>query len=306
MPKRIEFLPEPKFIPRDDRVFADIYECGGLTSHQISALHYPLNVPPEQRVFPISKASPSCLQRLLQLYQHRYLDRRDQAKRRGQGTSQYIYYLTKKGVERLARVLDCSVADLPYSPQKKYLSDDFLEHHVLRNDVRVALMLAAPKNQAGIITWYTEKYFKRNPLRTVKTAADGKSKPENLEPDDYFHLHSEQPEAHEYHRFLEIDRGKETGISGGDIYRSWTRKVKLYLVYYESGEYTRRFGSRGLCILTVTTGDKRLTNLKRATEKAGGVGRFWFTTFDQVASETALTGKIWQVAGTDELRSIIW
>jgi len=298
--------PKPEFTPRDVQIFKDIYDCGGLTAFQISALHYPLDAPAEKRVFPIEQPHSNCQRRLLQLYEHGYLERREQPQYPSRGRKENIHRLSRKGVRLLAQWLGCPVSDLPYRAQDKNLGVEFLEHLVLTNDVRVSLMLAAPKHHAHIVTWYTDAYLKRNPLKVTPATSDGEEKQANLVPDGYFHLHTDAPEPHDYHRFLEIDRGTETGISSKDIYRSWERKVKLYLKYYESGEYTRRFGTRGMCILTVTTGEKRLKNLKNVTESAGGVSRFWFTTFDRISSETVLTEPIWRMAGKEGLYSLIW
>jgi len=58
-------------------------------------------------------------------------------------------------------------------------------------------------------------------------------------------------------------------------------------------------------VLTVTTGEKRLDNLRRLTEEAEGKVKFWFTTFDQLTPETVLTAPIWQVASLPEPKKLV-
>ena len=41
--------------------------------------------------------------------------------------------------------------------------------------------------------------------------------------------------------------------------RTWAKKVRAYLEYYQSGQYQERYGTQSLRILIVTTGERRLT-----------------------------------------------
>jgi hypothetical protein len=64
-------------------------------------------------------------------------------------------------------------------------------------------------------------------------------------------------------------------------------------------------------VLTVYEGGKtgvanrRLANLKRATEEAGGRHRFWFSNLAKIAHEDVLSAAIWKVAGSSELFPIL-
>jgi hypothetical protein len=84
------------------------------------------------------------------------------------------------------------------------------------------------------------------------------------------------------------------------------RKVSAYLEYHRSGKYQLRYKMQGLRMLTVTTGEKRLANLKAATEKTGGKARFWFTTFEQIRKSDVLTEAIWQKAGENMFHKLTW
>lgn len=291
----------PKFHPDKDReLFRDIYECGGLTSRQVSALHFG-----KVKRFPVSRTQAQCRDRLTQLHQYEYLEviKRDVMPKRD-----YIYVLGAKGISRLAGWLGVSSRELPKRTQVSSREVATLDHHEARNNVRVALLLAARSCGATVVTWLADRYFRKFPLPVTLS-----NKSLDLVPDDYFHLQWEVPDPDDpelvrersAHRFIEVDMGTETGRSNNSSYRTFEGKVKAYLEYYRSGAYTERFGTRGMAVLVVTTNETRLSNLKRITEEAKGGGRFWFTTMKSITSEHILTGKIWQAAGTEELRSIM-
>src|SRR6266496_3844534 len=112
--ERKQPIVPPEFTERDVQIFKDIYECDGLTSHQISALHYPLHATPEERVFPIKISHSNCLKRLLTFFEFGYLERTEQPELRSRGTKDYIHHLSKKGVAQLARSPNGSPAELRY------------------------------------------------------------------------------------------------------------------------------------------------------------------------------------------------
>ncbi len=112
--------------------------------------------------------------------------------------------------------------------------------------------------------------------------------------------------VHLYHHFLEIDLRTVTGAASTWGKRDWARKVSAYLEYYRSGKYQQRYKTKGLRILTVTTGEKRLANLKAAAERVGGRARFWFTTLEQVRTSDVLTDPIWRLGGSNEHHTLTW
>jgi hypothetical protein len=111
--------------------------------------------------------------------------------------------------------------------------------------------------------------------------------------DGYFTLRlpSTQRQAH---FCLEIDQGTMTNPR-------WQEKVKAYQEFRQSGQSERQWGTRNFRVLAVTTSERRLTNLKKATEQARGDHFFWFTTFEKVniwEPETILDA-VWLVATKD-------
>src|SRR5690349_18908820 len=79
----------------------------------------------------------------------------------------------------------------------------------------------------------------------------------------------------------------------------------MYLQYYKRGGlYEKRYGTHKGRVLTITTSEERLVNLKRVTEEAEGMQRFWFTTFDKVNYRTVFFEPIWQLAHAEGSRSL--
>lgn len=108
-------------------------------------------------------------------------------------------------------------------------------------------------------------------------------------PDSYFVLNLGDRRAH---FLLEVDHATITNSR-------WATRIRAYLAYIQSGKYTERYQTRSLRILTVTTTEQRLMNLKETTEKVGGGNLFWFTTLDQVTASSVLLGPIWRLANDE-------
>jgi len=87
--------------------------------------------------------------------------------------------------------------------------------------------------------------------------------------------------------------------------RRFRDKVLAYQAYIASGQYEKRYGTRSLRVLTVTSGAKRLENLKAEAEEARGGRVFWFTTFDKCLAENVLSEAIWLISSDTEFAPLI-
>lgn len=274
---------------RDIEVFITLYQTRYMTTPQIQALFWP---PAKGK--PYSTLKPC--QRRLRLYtEHRFLRRLELPWFRGEGRKPYVYALDQVGAQIVAHELglDPKRIDWQRRGDPEYL---FLQHVLATNDVRVAITLAARENGWKIEKWVEERTLRSQAMRdyvTIQGPRGGKQKVAVI-PDGYFILHLGDRRGH---HFLEIDRRTVTVEPTSEEQNSWRRKVRAYLAYYQSGKYSERYQTKSLRILTVTTGERRLSNLKRITEKSGGRSHFWFTTFDLATPENILTAPIWQVAG---------
>jgi hypothetical protein len=55
----------------------------------------------------------------------------------------------------------------------------------------------------------------------------------------------------------------------------------------------------------VTSSEGRLQNMKLQTERNGGNGLFYFSTFEDITSGSVLTATAWLLAGHDKRRRIV-
>lgn len=293
----------PALTRRDYLMLKTIAEYGALTAQQVSMLFFP-PATTHSKVIPHS----NCQYHLKRMRDLNYVQRVERYQLLTEGKKPYLYAVTRKGIQALAAFLDCEVQDISWRHTDVRLTAPYVEHLILMNDVRVAIAKAVQdKPSLQLLTWHDELTLKQTHHRDtipVKTP-QGKTHTGKLIPDAYFVL-STQSHQENKHFFVEIDRATETGTSSDERQRTWMRKITMYLVYYQrNGLYEQRYGTHKGRVLTVTTNEARLHNLKRLTEEAGGKQRFWFTTFERLNAQTVLTGSIWQMAHAQGTTSLL-
>ena len=222
-----------------------------------------------------------------------------------------VYVLTAKGATLLATWLDCSETTYTAAVTNgKRLTSSVVAHLLLSNDVRLAIMQAVARsnNTVQLTTWLDEHTLRQAHSKDtipLETATGSHEQPVPV-PDGYFVLHTTQPEAHDYHHFLEVDRSTEVGQSSSATTRDWAGKIQRFQAYYLSGAYQKRYGAQGLRILTVTISEIRLRQLKQITEHIGKT-RYWFTTIERILrAGDLLSAPIWQVATKDDSFPLLW
>lgn len=292
-------LPPFRLTGRDGEILSSLYAYRALTTKQISDLHF---VPAE--VNPAPPPSSRCLHRLKLLFHYRFVARTEQPHLLTEGRKPFVVQLDKAGALWLAQQAECDVEELDWQPGES-VSPLFLDHLLTTNDVRIAVMRAARRHGYTVQPWLDDKTLKQaqNKDTVVLTSAGGKKQNAAVVPDGYFVLHTG---THHYHQFLEVDRATTTGISGEWGRRTWARKIHAYMELYRSGTYHARYHTKSMRVLCVTTGEKRLQNLKQITEEAGGKARFWYATLKDVLDHDVLVDPIWQTAGQEGLRSLVW
>ena len=286
-------LPNFHLTKRDIAIVEAVYAHRALTTQHIETL-----------LFRPSTHS-RCLLRVRLLHQHGYLLRSGQPQELSEGRRHYVYWLAQKGAELVAINQGREVPELDWRLGEHKVKTDFLEHLLDTNTFRIAVTLALHKLGYALEAWRDDRTLKREHAKESVTihGPQGGSEQVAFVPDGYF---SYAAGDYTYRQFLETDRRTVTGSSEVEKRPDWARKVNAYLAYYNSEKIHERYGSRKGRVLTVTTGEKRVANLKAITEREGGKGKFWFTTLDQVTPETVLTAPIWRKAGSDELHSLIW
>lgn len=290
---REEELPGFRLTLRDIAIIKAIFEYRALTAPQIAALFFS----PDRT----GEVNTRCKHRLRMLYHYGYLFRDEQPSKLSEGRKPFVYFLDSRGAEWLSQQLGKVIE---WDRKDNRVSWPFLDHLLATNDIRVAINLAALANGMEIVAWLDDKSLKGAQMKdkiTLRGERGGKVEAAVV-PDSYLRLDAQEDI---YNFFLEVDRGTVTGDATQWGKRDWGRKIKAYLEYYKSGLYEKRYHTADMRILTITTSETRLTNLKRITEDAGGKARFWFATFERIKHADILTNPLWTVATHEGLSALI-
>ena len=280
--RRDRRVPNPKrmqLTERDIEIVQAVHQHRVLTQEHIQLLFFgPRNKSGAQR-------------RLERLYDHGFLERLLLPVTAGRSPTLYI--LDRKGADLLRA--ERGYDTLAWYHSSRDLKTDFLEHTMAINDVMVAVTLACRARDYELETWQTESQLKANYDRVTLQTASGRREEVPIVPDSFFCIVAH---GRRYPCFLEVDRGTMT-------LGRFKRKVQGYVAYHRTGGYERRYGLQSLRVLTVTVGEKRLVNLKEATEQAGGREWFWFGLLSDLNYETVLETPVWQVATWERLAALI-
>jgi len=279
--RRVDSPPPMRLMARDLEILSAVHDFRIVRGGQLQALFF--------------GSQSTASYRLSRLYQHGFLDRHFLPTLGGMASSPALYTLGRRGVDVLRRALDGDPKQIRKPPNHRELSPLFLEHLLQINHFRVAVTVAARNLGYTLEKWLDDFQLKASYDQVIIEAPNRRRREVSLIPDGYFVLHAPQGRAC---FFLEMDRGTMTRGRFRD-------KVLAYQAYIASGQYEKRYGTRSLRVLTVTSGPKRLENLKAEAEEARGGRVFWFTTSDLVTDKTVLMGAIWQITGSNELASLI-
>lgn len=212
-----------------------------------------------------------------------------------------IYWLDKKGAELVAGLRGETLAHFPWRRKPRW---SMVTHDLLVNDVRIAVQETCEKApNLKLSEWVTDSTFRADPDAVSIRTRTLRSKTRQVIPDAFFTIErltrGEERKREKFSFLLEVDMATESNS------RFAQEKVKAGRAYLGSSAYKKRFGVSYGRYLIVTTGEKRLSYLKRTAERAGGEKLFYFTTFEELNAESVLFGKIWQLAGSSERTAIV-
>lgn len=224
--------------------------------------------------------------RLQQYFDHRLVNKFNAEWVNGEHLKETVYTLGTMGARYLAKHLEIDYTSFTYRDKPHWLN---LSHDLRLNDFRLAVSAEA-KNSRGfeLVKWISE--FELHQIQNIPGRPDG-----------FCLLRRESPTTSD--RVEELSILVELDNATHPLNRFVARKVKPALKYIGSKEYERTFGVTTGAYFVVTTGPKRLANLKEKAEVAGGSGRFFFTTFEEIR-EGVLTKPIWQMSGSIDRLSI--
>jgi hypothetical protein len=276
---------------RDKSIILAVYEYRLLSSPQVEALFFKSEKPRGRQT--------SCQRRLQLLYHHRFLDRLALPIILGEGRAPYVYVLDERGADLVAALSGLDRAEVTWRPKHNQISHQFVNHTLAVNDFRVVMNLLATAGLFQVTEWIGEAEFRLAKLRQrVPFRMRGARIIRNY-PDGYFTL-TLPGEEREAHFFLETDQGTMSNAS-------WQEKVQAYKEFRLRGLSETHFGTHNFRVLTPTTGERRLQNLKRTTERAGGDHFFWFTCQDRIDiwQPSRILEPIWEVATRHEEHALL-
>ena len=259
------------FIPteRDREVVAAVSTHRALTTDQISLLFW------DQ-----PKANSRCRHRLKLLSKNGYLERAEQPVALSDGRRPLVYFLDTGGVQVASEVRQIHPEVVDWKKKHNNVKWPFLEHLLATNEIRVRMEVAAPKAGFTIQEWIDDKSLASQSIRdqiTVPTK-DGGTRQITVGPDGYISLLSPDGKTR-YRAFVEADRAT-VPLS------RWNTKVWKYQLYFRSQTFQNRYGAtKPFRVLTVTTSQTRLENMKRVAEDIGAVTWFWFSTYTAIREE---------------------
>ncbi len=228
--------------------------------------------------------------RLSLLFQHGYLSKPSRAQRAGLPCM--VYWLGKRGAAHVAGLHGQPRKEFRYRREPRWAQ---VTHDLAVNDFRLDVIEACEQStDFSLEQWIPEGEFWAHPDRVEYRQANGQKARRLVRPDGYFVIRQGN---HTSRLLLELDCATE------DNPRFAREKVRPGVAYLRSDAYKQRFGFQSGRWLVVTTGERRLRNLKQQTELAAGkdAAVFWFTTASKVSAQSVLTAPIWQRGGGDRL-----
>lgn len=276
---------------RDVAIVAAVHRHRVLSTEQVAAVFFPTAS---------GAVSTACRSRLRHLVNAGYLERAEQEQVKSDGRKPHLFMLSSAGAELLVDELGFLPEDIDWQPEHNNVRWPFLRHQLEINDVFVALSLAV-----GRIGWSIERWVDDRILRqqhTDRVTVPGEARSVAVVPDAYFVLAQRDTFLH---FFLEVDRATMAVAPASRRTKSWQRRIQAYQAFFASDAIIDRYRTRRIRVMTVTTGERRLENLKTATEAVGGQRRYWFTTTEELSPDSVLTADIWRVGGVEDCLPLI-
>lgn len=314
--KRKPRTPAIRFQPRDGAILQALFTYDGvLARRHIKAMFWP-------------NASKQAMERRLAiLHQHAYLNWPDEAQRRTKPLPEPVVWLDWKGILYLAgqagisiespkksnenqmRLLDRKLRKLGIHWQREPRWSQ-LAHDLAVVDFRLAVERAvASKPSLEMESWIPEGNFlcQTDVVEFSYTDKDGKVKhgKKGVRPDGYFVLLDRERQAKGLParaRFL-----LELDFATHPLSRFAAHKLAAGFAYIHSQAYKARFGTNAGRWLVVCTGEWRKAHLKKLAEATLNLNAcvFYFTTIDQIRSETVLTAPIWYQCGSEVAQPLL-
>lgn len=284
-------LPGLVITERDIQILSLVYTFRAVTTDQIRRI-----------VFHTDGKSTQCDLRLKLLFQHGFLERRSQTVLY-EKNKPLIYLLTEKGAKHLAEVSGGKRTEILWHPKHNQISTQRLQHLLQVNQVRASIEQAA-EECAYTLNWLDEFTIRRLKLYDSFPIQypSGITTKTTLIPDAFFTLDTPTMWLS---CFLEVDRGTES-------LRTVSEKLCKYLAYLTTDGYQERYGVQDEegnkiypCVLTITTTQERLDNLRAVSKDVGAGDIFLFSTFSAVTYPQVFLRPIWWKPTSNEQIALV-
>lgn len=264
-----------KFTERDSQILLTIYKHRFLTISQIQTVHFP--------------SLQTAYRRMKILKDVGYLFSFNVP-----NIDEVIFCVAQEGMIIVAKSLGVGLTDLKWMNSKTNPKDYyFMQHFLAINDYRIALKQACDSSSVKLLGFIPDYFGEKKQIGGVKKyikdiICDIHSDREEIShtPDGVFALEKNGKSAL---FFLEIDRGTEV-VS--NLNKGVLKSLRFYMNYLLNGKYQRYAKDfsvenfKGFRSLYITTSDKRLQNIRQATDKLEmpqKAKRFhWITTYEKI------------------------
>ncbi len=206
--------------------------------------------------------------------------------------AQCIYSLGKAGILPVSRRLEWEIDEVERQASR-HKTPQFLEHTLAINEARLAFRDALSASP----TWKLERWIPEIQCRheyDIRSSGD-KWQREVFKPDGFVRLQN-RATCQNTCFFLEVDMGHTSSSKFAGKLESHTR-------YLESGLFREVFGEDGFRTLVITTGPRRLKNLRDIVEGQGS-RLFLFSTFDEVQTQ-GIVGPVWHFPFEKVVRQLV-
>lgn len=283
-PPRSRFQPQRvagmRLEERDEQLLGDLFLQRAMARGQIEELYFSSTV--------------RCNARLRQLFDHHFVERYYPPV--APFGAQAIYTVGKAALPLVARRLEMEWPEVTRF-YRRGRTPTFIEHTLAIVDVWIAFRRAtssasvpwapatSPHQAADGAAIQLERWLAEMLCRhewQIRAAGGGSWHQETFKPDAFVRLF----DGRDYRSyFIEVDLGHTSS-------RQFAGKLFTHTRYLESGLFEETYGTSAFETLVVTTGAKRLQNLKALVE-ASGSRLFRFSTWEALQASGALA-PIWQ------------
>lgn len=260
---------------RDEQLVCDLFRHRAMSREQIQALYFSSLV--------------RCNARLRLLFDHKFVSRfYPPAAPFG---AQAIYSVGRAALPLVARRLELELPEVRRLARCSQ-TPTFIEHTLAVVDIYLAFRQAAKEHESlRLERWLAEAECRHE--WDIRSAMGGKWKQEAFKPDGFVRLEH----GGEYHNFfIEADLGHTSS-------RQFLGKLLTHRRYLESGLFEQTYGGKEFRTLVVTTGERRLRNLRSLIENQRS-DLFWLTTFTELRAGCVLDA-VWAVPTKGELNTIV-